>query len=189
MLSGGLVDEARKKARRNVDLLYPLVERGVPLVGLEPSCILTIRDDYAKLLPNDERVRKLAGATRLFEEALLELDPEHLCIEVPVLLPRPLPPALVVRARRSERSPWRPAPTSGWSTRVAAGWPGSSATRRAIRGLDEDGGEAALPGGAGVEGRVVVAPGTSCREQILDGTGRRALHPAEYLAALLDGAA
>jgi len=34
-----------------------------------------------------------------------------------------------------------------------------------------------------------VAPGTSCREQILDGTGRRALHPAEYLAALLDGAA
>ena len=76
MLSEGLVDEARKKARRNVDLLYPLVERGVPLVGLEPSCILTIRDDYAKLLPDDERVRELAGATRLFEEALLELDPE-----------------------------------------------------------------------------------------------------------------
>jgi Fe-S oxidoreductase len=38
-------------------------------------------------------------------------------------------------------------------------------------------------------GRVVVAPGTSCREQILDGTGRRALHPAEYLAGLLDGSA
>ena len=35
--------------------------------------------------------------------------------------------------------------------------------------------------------RVVVAPGTSCREQILDGTERRALHPAEYLASLLDG--
>jgi Fe-S oxidoreductase len=34
--------------------------------------------------------------------------------------------------------------------------------------------------------RVVVAPGTSCREQILDGTQRRALHPAEYLALLLD---
>jgi Fe-S oxidoreductase len=35
--------------------------------------------------------------------------------------------------------------------------------------------------------QVVVAPGTSCREQILDGTERRALHPAEYLATLLDG--
>jgi Fe-S oxidoreductase len=40
---------------------------------------------------------------------------------------------------------------------------------------------------ASPEGRVVVAPGTSCREQILDGTGRRALHPAEYLAARLYG--
>jgi Fe-S oxidoreductase len=37
------------------------------------------------------------------------------------------------------------------------------------------------------EGRVIVAPGTSCREQILDGTGGRALHPAEYLAARLNG--
>jgi hypothetical protein len=54
MLSEGLVDEARENARRNVDLLYPLVERGVPLVGLEPSCILTIRDYYGKLLPGDD---------------------------------------------------------------------------------------------------------------------------------------
>src|SRR3712207_5257981 len=38
-------------------------------------------------------------------------------------------------------------------------------------------------------GRFVIAPGTSCREQISDGTGRRALHPAEYLASLLDGSA
>ncbi|MDQ3303207.1 MAG: FAD-binding protein, partial [Actinomycetota bacterium] len=76
MLSEGLVDAARENARRNLDLLTPLVERGVPLVGLEPSCILTMRDDYRKLLPGDERVEKLAEATRLFEEALLELDAE-----------------------------------------------------------------------------------------------------------------
>lgn len=37
------------------------------------------------------------------------------------------------------------------------------------------------------EGRVIVAPGTSCREQFLGGTGRRALHPAQYLAARLNG--
>jgi Fe-S oxidoreductase len=43
-----------------------------------------------------------------------------------------------------------------------------------------------FPAVRGAEGRVVVAPGTSCREQIRDGTGNRALHPAEYLAALLD---
>src|SRR5215212_2654107 len=63
MLSEGLIDDARKNARRNLDVLYPLVERGVPLVGLEPSCILTIRDDYRKLLPSDERVERLAEAT------------------------------------------------------------------------------------------------------------------------------
>src|SRR5215218_2652769 len=68
MLSEGLIDDARRNARRNLDLLYPLVERGVPLVGLEPSCILTIRDEYKKHPPDDERVEKLAGATRLFEE-------------------------------------------------------------------------------------------------------------------------
>ena len=61
MLSEGLVDEARKNAARNLDLLDPLVERGIPLVGLEPSCILTIRDDYAKLLPGDERVESSPG--------------------------------------------------------------------------------------------------------------------------------
>ncbi|MEW6637805.1 MAG: FAD-binding and (Fe-S)-binding domain-containing protein, partial [Actinomycetota bacterium] len=76
MLSEGLVDDARENARRNVEALYPLAERGVPLVGLEPSCILTIRDDYEKLLPGDERVAKVAAATRLFEEALLELEPD-----------------------------------------------------------------------------------------------------------------
>src|SRR5215211_226228 len=43
-----------------------------------------------------------------------------------------------------------------------------------------------FPAVRGAEGRVVVAPGTSCREQILGGTGRRALHPAEYLAQLLE---
>ena len=44
-----------------------------------------------------------------------------------------------------------------------------------------------FPAVRGAEERVIVAPGTSCREQILDGTSRRALHPAEHLAQLLAG--
>ena len=88
MLSEGLVDEARENAKRNLDLLMPFVERGVPLVGLEPSCILTLRDDYRKLLPDDERVERLAGATRLFEEAMLDLD-----TELPLKRRYPSPPA------------------------------------------------------------------------------------------------
>jgi FAD/FMN-containing dehydrogenase/Fe-S oxidoreductase len=192
MLSEGLVDEARKKARRNVDLLYPFVERGVPLVGLEPSCILTIRDDYAKLLPNDERVRELAGATRLFEEALLELDPElPLHQGSPVLLHGHCHQKALVGTGPTERAL---SLASGADVRVVdsgcCGMAGLFGYEAGHYEVSMKMGERRLfPAVRGSEGRVVVAPGTSCREQILDGTGRRALHPAEYLAALLDGAA
>jgi Fe-S oxidoreductase len=186
------VDEARKKARRNVDLLYPLVERSVPLVGLEPSCILTIRDDYAKLLPNDERVRKLAGATRLFEEALLELDPElPLHQGSPVLLHGHCHQKALVGTGPTERAL---SLASGADVRVVdsgcCGMAGLFGYEAGHYEVSMKMGERRLfPAVRGSGGRVVVAPGTSCREQILDGTGRRALHPAEYLAALLDGAA
>jgi FAD/FMN-containing dehydrogenase/Fe-S oxidoreductase len=188
MLSEGLVDAARKNARRNVDLLYPLVERGVPLVGLEPSCILTIRDDYGKLLPGDERVGKLAGATRLFEEALLELEPELPLREgSPVLLHGHCHQKALVGTGPTERAL---SLTSGADVEVVdsgcCGMAGLFGYERDHYEVSMKMGERRLfPAVRGAEGRVVVAPGTSCREQILSGTGRRAMHPAEYLAALL----
>jgi FAD/FMN-containing dehydrogenase/Fe-S oxidoreductase len=188
MLSEGLVDAARKNARRNVDLLYPLVERGVPLVGLEPSCILTIRDDYGKLLPGDERVGKLAEATRLFEEALLELEPELPLREgSPVLLHGHCHQKALVGTGPTEEAL---SLASGADVEVVdSGCCGMAG----LFGYEKDHYEVSMkmgerrlfPAVRGAEGRVVVAPGTSCREQILGGTGRRAQHPAEYLAALL----
>src|SRR3712207_5324595 len=102
MLSEGLVDAARKNARRNVDLLYPLVERGVPLVGLEPSCILTIRDDYGKLLPDDERVERLRSEEHTSElqsrqylvcRLLLEKKIKNCYIHYIPLHPSSIPPS------------------------------------------------------------------------------------------------
>jgi Fe-S oxidoreductase len=188
MLSEGLVDAARKNARRNVDLLYPLVERGVPLVGLEPSCILTIRDDYGKLLPGDERVGKLAEATRLFEEALLELEPELPLREgSPVLLHGHCHQKALVGTGPTEEVL---SLASGADVEVVdsgcCGMAGLFGYERDHYEVSMKMGERRLfPAVRGSEGRVVVAPGTSCREQILGGTGRSALHPAEYLAALL----
>ena len=104
MLSEGLVDDARRHAARNVELLDPLVSRGVPLAGLEPSCILTIRDDYARLLPGDPRVERLAAATRLFEEALLELDPPELGPGGPVVLHAHCHQKALVGAAPTERA-------------------------------------------------------------------------------------
>jgi Fe-S oxidoreductase len=192
MLSEGLVDEARKNARRNVDLLYPLVERGVPLVGLEPSCILTIRDDYEKLLPDDERVEKLAEATRLFEEALLELEPELPLHEgSPVLLHGHCHQKALVGTGPTEKAL---ALASGSEVEVVdsgcCGMAGLFGYEAGHYEVSMKMGERRLfPAVREAEDRVVVAPGTSCREQISDGTSRRALHPAEYLAALLDGPA
>jgi Fe-S oxidoreductase len=190
MLSEGLVDEARRNAKRNLDLLSPLVERGVPLVGLEPSCILTIRDDYRKLLPDDGRVEKLAGATRLFEEALLELEPElPLAGGSPVLLHGHChQKALVGTGPTEEALALAPGADVEVVDSGCCGMAGLFGYEQGHYEVSMKMGERRLfPAVRGAEERVIVAPGTSCREQILDGTSRRALHPAEYLAQLLAG--
>ena len=190
MLSEGLVDAARENARRNLDLLMPLVERGIPLVGLEPSCILTLRDDYQKLLPNDERVKKLAEATRLFEEALLELETElPLRSGSPVLLHGHCHQKALVGTGPTEKAL---ALAPGTEVTVVdsscCGMAGLFGYEKGHYEVSMKMGERRLfPAVREANESVVIAPGTSCREQISGGTGRRAQHPAEYLAARLNG--
>ncbi len=190
MLSEGLVDEARENARRNLDLLYPRIEKGIPLVGLEPSCILTMRDDYEKLLPDDARVPALAEATRLFEEALLEVlgDDGELPLGEgePVLLHGHCHQKALVGTAVTEKVLGF-VPNSRVET-VDSGCCGMAGSF----GYDhyevsmKMGERRLFPAVREAPRRIVVAPGTSCREQVLDGTGRRALHPAEYLAMHLE---
>jgi FAD/FMN-containing dehydrogenase/Fe-S oxidoreductase len=66
-LAAGLVDEARHEARRMLDALAPYVAAGTPIVGLEPSCLLTLRDEFPAILPGAE-TKALANRARLFEE-------------------------------------------------------------------------------------------------------------------------
>ena len=74
MLSKGLVSDARKVARRNVALLAPYAKRGIPIVGTEPSCILTLRDEYRDLLPDDPDTVILADNAFMIDEFLAQLD-------------------------------------------------------------------------------------------------------------------
>ena len=75
MFSKGLLDKARSHARHNVDLLFPYTQRGVPIVGCEPSCLLTLRDEYPDLLGNDKA--KAVGANAwLIDEFLTMLHDE-----------------------------------------------------------------------------------------------------------------
>jgi FAD/FMN-containing dehydrogenase/Fe-S oxidoreductase len=69
-LNAGLVDPARGEAQRLLGALSPWVERGVPIVGLEPSCLLTLRDEIPTLLPGEESA-SVAGASLLLDEFLL----------------------------------------------------------------------------------------------------------------------
>jgi len=66
-LAAGLVDEARAEARRTIAALRPFVANGIPIVGLEPSCLLTLRDEFTVLLPGAESAA-LAKSALLFEE-------------------------------------------------------------------------------------------------------------------------
>jgi Fe-S oxidoreductase len=68
-LASGMIDEARVEARRMLDALRPHVERGTPVIGLEPSCLLTLRDEFPSMIPGDE-ARALAGQALLLEEFL-----------------------------------------------------------------------------------------------------------------------
>ncbi len=192
MLSEGLVDAARENAKRNLDLLTPLVERGVPLVGLEPSCILTMRDDYNKLLPDDERVERLAEATRLFEEAMLELEAElPLKKGSPVLLHGHCHQKALVGTKPTEEALALAPGTQ--VTVVDSGCCGMAGLFGYKKG-EKDHYEVSMkmaerrlfPAVRESGASVIVAPGTSCREQISDGTGRQAQHPAEYLARRLE---
>jgi Fe-S oxidoreductase len=66
-LAAGLVNEAKAEARRTIAALKAAVAAGIPIVGLEPSCLLTLRDEYPALLPGEE-TKALAARVQLFEE-------------------------------------------------------------------------------------------------------------------------
>ncbi|MFN8592647.1 MAG: FAD-linked oxidase C-terminal domain-containing protein [Thermomicrobiales bacterium] len=74
MLSKGLIEEAREVARKNVELLADYAGNGIPIVGTEPSCILTLRDEYRDLLPNDPRATAVAENAFMIDEFLAKLD-------------------------------------------------------------------------------------------------------------------
>lgn len=77
-LSAGLVDEAREEARRTADALLPFARRGIPILGLEPSCLFTFRDEFASLLPPED-AESLSNSAMLIEEYLArEADADRL---------------------------------------------------------------------------------------------------------------
>ncbi len=86
-LSAGLVDEAKIEARRLVDALLPFAEKGVPIVGLEPSCLLTLRDEIPAMLPGADTAL-LAQQARMLEEYIADQS-DNPAFQLPLTSPAP----------------------------------------------------------------------------------------------------
>lgn len=190
-LASGQVDQARAEAIRLVMTLDPFVVRGAKIVGLEPSCLLTLRDELLSVLPGDTSQR-ISKASLLIEE-LLALDLAAKRITLPL----------------QDHGP-KTAHLHGHCHQKALGAMGAVATILShVPNLDVRQIESACCGMAGAFGHqaetydvsiamaelsllpalrkadsddVILADGTSCRKQIADGTGRPAIHVVQLLA-------
>jgi Fe-S oxidoreductase len=83
-ISKGLLPTAKRWARRNVDALLPYAQAGVPIVGTEPSCLLTFRDEYPALL-QDEASKIVAAQTLLLDELIVKHEGKN-ASDAPIFL-------------------------------------------------------------------------------------------------------
>ncbi|HLJ62115.1 MAG TPA: FAD-linked oxidase C-terminal domain-containing protein [bacterium] len=192
MISNGMLREARALADANVARLRPYADEGVPIVGLEPSCAVTFKDEYPDLAPG-AAADAVARQTYLFEEFLAALQSAGTRLpyarqERRVLLHGHCHQKAMVGigpsvAVLTSVPGWRVEPIDSG----CCGMAGSFGVEREHYDVSLSMGERVLfkaLRGAPADA-VVVAAGASCRQQIAHGTGRRALHPAEALAGAL----
>lgn len=192
--SVGKVDEARKEAERTLTALSPYIERGVPVVGLEPSCILGFRDEIPALLKTDA-AKRLAAHAFTFEEFLLR-EHEAGRLNLPLA-------ATKRRALVHGHCHQKAFDAFGAVTKILKLVPGlqvepiesSCCGMAGAFGFGADTIDVSLAMGeisllpavrTAASGDLIVADGTSCRHQIKDGAGREALHVARVLAASLE---
>ncbi len=197
MISKGLVREARRAARRTVDTLVPWAAAGLPIVGLEPSCLLSLVDEYLYLLPGDAAARQVADAAVLFEEFVTQqveagMWPLQFVDQAQrVLLHGHCHQKALVGSGASKRVLSLP---PGYEVHEVdsgcCGMAGSFGYEKEHYDVSLRMAERRLMPAVRAEGEatLIVAAGVSCRAQIRHATGRQALHPAEVLcrAAALD---
>ncbi|MCA1402206.1 FAD-binding and (Fe-S)-binding domain-containing protein [Bradyrhizobium sp. BRP56] len=192
-LSAGLVEQARAELDRLVATYVPFAARGVPIIGLEPSCLLTLRDELLSLR-SDEAAKTVSAHSLLFEEFLVrEAEAGRLALPLgavagkavvhghchqksfgafkPVEKVLRLVPGLDVKTIESSCCGMAGAFGYGADTYQASIEMAELSVLPAVRGADQD--------------TLIVADGTSCRHQIKDGSGRTPLHVASVLAMSL----
>ncbi|TLU98811.1 FAD-binding and (Fe-S)-binding domain-containing protein [Dyadobacter luticola] len=192
-LSKGFVKEAQKLAAENVRLLKDKITYETPLVGIEPSAILSFRDEYVDLVPENQRedARKISENALLFEEFIArEIDVKR--IDKSVFTKKEQLIKLHGHCHQKALSTLTASkkalslPENYKVQLIPSGCCGMAGSF----GYEEEHYEVSMQIGELVlfptvrqqpEEVIVAAAGTSCRHQIKDGTGRKALHPVEIL--------
>jgi Fe-S oxidoreductase len=196
LISQGLLEEARELAEANANALFDAASRGERIVFLEPSCLSAVREDAPSLLRGElqRKATAVAGASVLFEEYLesglqrgdlvlpLEAGPSTIlfhghCHQKSMGLARP---ALALLSRI-------PSATVVDLDAGCCGMAGSFGYGRDHYDVSKAIGERKLLPAARAmkDGEMLVAAGTSCREQVAHFTGVTAVHPAVLLRSLL----
>ncbi|PZG18444.1 FAD-binding and (Fe-S)-binding domain-containing protein [Nonomuraea aridisoli] len=186
-ISKGLLDQARTMAEA---MVTRLAASEAPIVGLEPSCLLTLKDEYAALLPGDPRVQRVAARARLVPELLTEAIDDGSLVLGDALSGR----TILLHGHCHEKAVTGTAATRALLSRI----PGAEVT-------EIDAGCCGMAGSFGFEAEhydlsmkigalrlfpaiaesspdtLLAATGVSCRQQIAHGAGRAARHPVELV--------
>ena len=193
-LASGMVDKAKEEADRTIAALKPYVEKNIPIIGLEPSCLLTLRDEFLSLFPGADTA-SLASRAVLLEEFLVA---EKIAGRLSLSLQALPQPDLLLHGHCHQK-----AFAAFTPVQEVLGWiPGANLTTiessccgmAGAFGLETEHVEVSLKMGeisllpavrkAGGE-VTIIADGTSCRHQIADGAQRQALHVARVLEQAL----
>jgi Fe-S oxidoreductase len=193
LISKGYLAEARRLARDQLPSLAARVVDGTPILGLEPSCALTLTDEWPELVPGGE-ANRVAGAVRLADDWLAE----RLAAGEAELPLRHFATSCVFHGHCHQKALVGVKGTASLLGRV----PGMSVTTldagccgmAGAFGYEREhydvsakiAGLQLLPAMAAAPDATVAATGTSCRHQIRDLAGRRALHPLEIIQAAME---
>lgn len=192
-LSKGLVKEAQKHAIKNVSLLKDLITQKTPLIGIEPSAILSFRDEYIDLVPEELKIaaQDIASHALLFEEFISrEIDAKRILKESFSKEER-----LIKLHGHCHQKALSSLTTSKKAMSIPENYkvqliPSGCCGMAGSFGYEEEHYPVSMQIGELVlfptvrqqpDEVIIAAPGTSCRHQIKDGTGRKAKHPIEVL--------
>jgi FAD/FMN-containing dehydrogenase/Fe-S oxidoreductase len=196
LISQGLLDDARRAAQLNADTLHDIAAGGERIVFLEPSCLSAMREDAPALLRGEGRrkAQVVADACVLFEDYV---EQEWAAGRFALRL-RPGPSSVLLHGHCHQKAMGLMPPARALLARIpgaavvdldagCCGMAGSFGYAKEKYDVSRQIGERKLlPAARALAAdAVLVAPGTSCREQVAHFTGARALHPAQLLASLL----